>query len=381
MSIQLLDNPSLRHEVMEIALASTYSRQTGPGPAGGKEAKNTHKTRDTSWLRSIPANQGLCFLYYIDLAIITQDIVHKVYSIDCVNVPWVQIEDRIRELRKRIDLWYASLPDAFDFSRKSDDGPDALRAKIFLAFHYYGARITLGRPCLCRRDARQEVADRGQTFSHEIATTAIESSLKMLDLIPDGPDAVQLYQLCPWWCILHFLMQAATVLLLELSFGCIHMPEGEMRFLNGAKKAVRWLYAMSEFSVASRRAWQLCDSNLRRIAKGMDYDVTDIPSSIYEPTLFNPTAAAFNYGPPTVHNASSTTATDPTVQYTQTDSGELPSAFNLSVLSGFPTADLMPVSTASGGMYFPYDPIAGEFIRSFFPAANEEYPWEQHGEE
>lgn len=387
MSIQLLKNPDRRQELMEGALASTYVRQMPPNPAGGREARYTDKTRDTTWLKGVPVNQGLCFLYYIDLAVITQEIVNKVYSMDCVLVPWTHIENRIGELRSRIDLWRSNLADAYDFARKADDGPDLLRGKLFLAFHYHSARVTLGRPCLCRRDARQEVANRKETFSHELAVVTLESSLQMLDLVPDAPDAVQLYQICPWWCILHFLMQAATVLLLELSFGSIHMPEDEMKFLGAAKKAIRWLFAMSEFSIASRRAWQLCDSNLRRIARGMSYDISDLPLSTYEPKpaqTTDPTAdlpAVQGDGdlpavpaPPAM--ASADHASGPSSSSTARDESQ----FDLSELSALPPLDQLPVSTTAGGSpnaYFPYDPITDEFIRSFFPAANEEYSWDE----
>lgn len=387
---QLLNNPELRQGIMDGALASTYVRQTPPNPTGGKDARCSDKIRDTAWLRGIPANQGLCFLYYVDLAVITQEIVNKVYSINCINVPWTRTANSIDELRFRIDLWYTNLPDAFNFTQESDDGPDLQRQKIFLAFYYYSARITLGRPCLCRREARQEttITNQKETFSHEISVTTLKSSLSMLDLVPDEPDAVQLYQICPWWCILHFLMQATTVLLLELSFGSIHMREEEVKFLNAAKKGTRWLYAMSQFSIASGRAWQLCDSNLRRIARGMNYDVSDIPPSSFDyesnqqtyPTDGD-TDINMSFNHPTIPNPTTTTTpAATTTPYTTTNTTaaapEPPTQFNLSELSGLPSIDLMPVPTDAGDAYFPYDPITGEFIRSFFPEANEEDSWD-----
>jgi hypothetical protein len=216
-------------------------------------------------------------LFYTDLTLISQEIVNRVYSPDCANTPWAHIENRIGELRARIDCWYSNLPEAFHFVRKADDqDQDVLRSKLFLAFHFYSARIMLGWPCLCRRDGRHDPNKRS-SFSHKMAEMSLESAQKMLGLLPDKPNAGRLYQICPWWCILHFMIQAAIILLLELSFGGIHMPGEEQNFLVAAKKAIRWLYAMSKRSTASRRAWQLCDSNLRRIAYRMNYDVSDMP--------------------------------------------------------------------------------------------------------
>lgn len=378
MSTRILENTELRRELVEDALACTYVHQMPANPPGGKDAKHTDKPRDTTWLRSIPVNQALCYLYYTDLSVITQEIVIKVYSMDCVLIPWSHIEIRIGELRSRLDLWHANLHDAFNFTERSGDRPDLLRGKLFLAFHYYSARITLGRPCLCRRDAQQEVANQGETFSHQISIMTLESSLQMLDLVPDEPDATKLYQICPWWSVLHFLMQAATLLLLELSFGCIHMPKEELKFLAASKKAICWFYAMSDRSIASRRAWQLCDSNLRRIAMGMNYDVTDMPVYAYEPKPSQRRDPS--YGAPTGLTATSVTGqslapSDVTRDFAQNPPNDA-SQFGLAELTAVPTAGLssgLPLS--SGSVHFPYDPITGEFMRTFFPVANEEYPW------
>lgn len=198
-------------------------------------------------------------------------------------VPWIYIENRIGELRSRIDLWLNSIPASLDFTQQIDDGPDRLRYKLILALHFYSARITLGRPCLCRRDAGRKSPTGKTTFIHDMAIITLESAMKVLELIPDEPSPVQLYQFAPWWRLLHYLIQSATVLLLELPFGSIHVPKGGQNFLAQAQESVRWLYAMSAHSVASRRAWQLCDFSLRRLAAGMSYDVSDIPPNTCHP--------------------------------------------------------------------------------------------------
>jgi hypothetical protein len=117
---------------------------------------------------------------------------------------------------------------------------------------------------------------------------SLESALKMLNLLPDQLNYADLYQVCPWWCILHFMMQAGTVLLLKLLFSSFHVLVEEQKFLMAIKKAIWWLYNMSKYSAASQHAWQLCDSNLRRIAYGMKYDVSDMPKFVYEPKLNEP---------------------------------------------------------------------------------------------
>lgn len=341
-------------------------------PVNGKDAGNHTRARDNKWIKNLPVNYGLCYLYYCDLSVVVQEIVNKVYSVDCVMVPWAQIEARIGELKSRTEIWQSNLPTGLDFTRKEDNGPDILRCKLTLALHYYSARITLGRPCLCRRDARQGPKP---SFSHEMAVLTLESARLMLGLIPDEPDALQLYQIAPWWCILHYLMQAATVLLLELSFGTVHMPEEEKNFISLSKKAIRWLFAMSEQSIASRRAWQLCDLSLRKLAQGMKYDVSDMPSYPYTPEP----ASTISSEPPSDHPKSHVAGDywgsqleDPPASVPEAPAGESQHTY-----PGVSTADLMESLTAEAqDSFFPYDPISGEFMRSFFPRSNENENWE-----
>ncbi|KAI9044445.1 Zn(II)2Cys6 transcription factor [Aspergillus affinis] len=387
---KLLGDLTLRQEYVDAALASSCVRQVPLNPLGGRDARHTDKIRDSTWLRSQPPSKALIFLYYVDLAVIVQEIVNRVYSLDSTMVPWSHIENRMGELRSRVDLWQSSLPEAFDFTRfaqKDDEDLDVLRGKLFLAFHFYSARITLGRPCLCRRDARQQAPHEKSTFSHDMAIVTLESAHMMLGLIPDMPDALRLYKICPWWCILHYLMQAVTVLLLELSFGCIHVPADEHRILLASKKGVRWLFAMAQFSLPSRRAWELCIGNLRRIAIGMNYDLTDMPSSDDELESYR---ESVNNEKVDMSQATMTSMPPPTNVNTSA-SGEQPmvsapsqAPVGYSQNQNDSTVDLrvtMPPSNAylfSGSdIYFPYDPISSEFIRSFFPASNDEESWHQ----
>ena len=133
---KLLNEPELRQEHIDSALACISVRQMPSNPKGGRNAQTTDKPRDPTWLRSVPPSSALAFLYYVDLAVISQEIVNRVYSLDCVSIPWGHIENRIGELRARTDVWYANLHESYDFTRREEDQPAAtLRGKLFLAFH------------------------------------------------------------------------------------------------------------------------------------------------------------------------------------------------------------------------------------------------------
>ncbi|KAL4754103.1 hypothetical protein BDW72DRAFT_158463 [Aspergillus terricola var. indicus] len=408
-AVELLSSLELRQERIELALASCYVRQMPQNARRSREPNDAGKSADVARLQSLPPSTALFFLYYVDLAVISQEIFNRIYSMDCILTPWGEIENRMNELRSRIEYWRSSLPEAYDWTRGNQQDIELLRGSLCLAFYYYSVRITLGRPCLCRRDVRSsESPGESTAFSHAISVSVLESAQRLIALIPDMPDASRIYQLCPWWCILHYLMQATTVLLLEISFGSVHIPAEEKSILEAAKKGIRWLFAMSEFSLASRRAWELCDRNLRQLAgaDGSTIDMSDMPAADYQ---FDTNSKQQNHSqhPQVNSRPSITTAVTqfPTLASTPTfhvslpnnshQQGQSPSSQHQMTALPLQQPHIAPhtqsprnegslhfpydAATSAGfsnDIYFPYDPITGEFIRSFFPNSNEEEPWD-----
>jgi hypothetical protein len=362
-AIEVLNDPALRDERISEVMASSYINSPD-------ETLNS-RPRDQTWLKGLPANTGLCYLYYCDLAVVTQEIVNKVYSTNAVTLVWSEVESRLDELKSRIEIWKSSLPTALDFENEpTDESPEQLRCRLVLAFHYYSARMILGRPCFCRRDARQ----RGPpwSYSYTMAVFTLESATCMLDLIPDDPNVFQLYHLCPWWGVLRYLMQAATIVLLELSFGCVHMPEEEEKLVRASKKSLRWLFAMSDRSLGSRRAWQLCDSNFRNLANKMNYSTDDIPTPQSQPE--NPTTEATSGS----HTGSDQVASFAPSEYHDTQSEDfmdtlrpIPETGFYTTYLNFPTPDLttsLHLPSETDDSYFPYDSLSEELMRSFLPS-------------
>lgn len=317
----------------------------------------------------MPTISNIWYLHYCDLTLIRQQIVNKVYSVDCVLEPWATIEDRIGEIKTKIEMWYKNLPELFVFIFKEDDDGGILRAKLHLAFHYYSAKIMLGRPCLCRHDTCQKSPSEKSSFGHRMAVEALQASTRMLDLIPDEPDAVRLYHQLPWWCILHYIMQAATVLLMELSFGCDHVPKDEMVFVRLAKKSIRWLYAMAEYSDSSHRAWQLCDGALRRLSTRIGYNISDMPPY---PSLSPPDVPIDSHPvePSQIQNLEPNFFYSVSVRGQHNSNGGGYTAVDL-------THTLLGDANAMDSAYFPYDPISTEFMQAFSLHLPEEYLFHQ----
>jgi hypothetical protein len=263
---EVLHDSTLRDERINNVMTSSRVQYTPLHPVNGEDGRHHSPAQDKLWLKRIPANHGLYYLYYCDLVIIKQEIVRERYAADNATLQ-TEVEQRIGDLRTKLEIWRLSLPREFDFTQDQTEDQTWLRCKLSLAFQYHNARIILGRSCLFRRDSDATGPPNKADFGYEMAVLCLESAKCMLSLLPDEPDVKQLYEIGPWWSILHHLMQTTTILLLLLSFGCFHMLDEEATIRSLLKKSLRWLHVMSEHCIASQRAWQFCDRAFRNLAE------------------------------------------------------------------------------------------------------------------
>lgn len=189
-------------------------------------------------------NAGLFYLFYCDLAVVIEEIVNQIH----VSSLWIDKEKRIDDVRSRIEYWKNSLPASLNFTTVDlQSSVSQTRYKLGLAFHYQSARIVLGRLLLCRRD--ELGPDHLQMFNHTMTMMTLDAAKQILDLLPDQPNTVQLYQMFPRWSVLHYISRAAG----------------------------SWLHAMSTRSPGAERAWRLCDSFYPKVSAQMGYCTDNIP--------------------------------------------------------------------------------------------------------
>jgi hypothetical protein len=167
-------------------------------------------------------------------------------------------------------------------------------------------------------------------------------------------------------------MQAATIILLELSFGCVHVPKEEEKLVRLSKKSIRWLFAMSERSVGSRRAWQLCDSSFRSLANKMNYNTDDIPSPLsYPENAKTETTSESHTGSDQVASFASSDYHDPRSEGLMDTFRPVPETGFYTTYLNFPTPDLttsLQLPSETDDSYFPYDSLSEELMRSFLPS-------------
>ncbi|OJD29884.1 c6 transcription factor [Diplodia corticola] len=200
-------------------------------------------------LESIPST-ATHFRRRVQLALISQKILVNLYSAATVQKSWERAQYEISALNDEVDHWYRGLPREYQFAH-SEDESKFYRERILLGFGFYSTKIILTRPCLCRIDKRIEKQGLGsKNLDQERARDCVMAARSISDLLPDmdAPNVNWIYRNGPWWCIVHHLMQAMTVLMLELAFEVCHMadpPVDQKSILQIAKKLLRWLTAMA----------------------------------------------------------------------------------------------------------------------------------------
>ncbi|KAH8698520.1 hypothetical protein BGW36DRAFT_272033, partial [Talaromyces proteolyticus] len=221
-------------------------------------------------LGGIEHSSALYFYHLTDLAVTTHAITNRVYSPEIPGDQWVQIERRISLYMEKMDAWLRCLTPPLKFIDQDKLLINTSNSQqVSLALNYFGTRMILTRPCLTgSKDIGGNSKEHEKSFrlSNKYGRVCLQSAEDLISILPDHPDMVWLSKASPWWSILHFIMQAATVLLIYMTIFDEHDAESPNAVISAAKKALSWLHSLSECDESARRAFLICERLLHRIA-------------------------------------------------------------------------------------------------------------------
>lgn len=228
---------------------------------------------DPVWLDDIETCQGLQFYYLIDLTHIVHIAVGELFSPKGLQANKTYIKRRIQFYDDKVDHWLYRLPSQFRFvDQKFRFKPQKLsKEQVLLALHHYSARITLYRPCSPFR----QFAGTNEKELLCLRESCLDAALSMISILPDAFDIQWVYNVSPWWCILHFIMQASTMLIIIYADNRGHFKEdfvdtegkagNDSEIVVSCRKAHRWLYGLSQADQSYCRAYGIYDGLLRRL--------------------------------------------------------------------------------------------------------------------
>lgn len=196
-------------------------------------------------LGTAEANSGSYFKAAVQLSVITQSILTSLYTASTIIKSAAENQHEMAQLGQRLDQWVLSLPREFNFQEPITGASMTFsRERMLLAFRLCGARILLGRLCLNpRRQAWREGNE--ATFARRMGNSCIEAAKTIVDFLPDEPNPHFIYDQGPWWCVVHHMMQAVSVLLLGLSYPA-STSQDSMLLIHYVKKVIRWLQVMQD---------------------------------------------------------------------------------------------------------------------------------------
>ncbi len=257
---------------------ATYPMRTGNTPLSNSPTLSISSNMAADALpvaigpRTIAANSGSYFRAVVQLSIISQNILTSLYSVGTMIRSSNDIQQDTQLLGQRLDQWTSSLPPELrpDELLRKPHGVFS-RERMLLRFQLCSTRILLTRPCLTGR--RQPWKDANDAiFSRRMANSCIEAARTIIASLPDEYSP-QLYEQCPWWCLVHHMMQAISVCLLGLSHPTSTSCEAAI-LIHCIRKAIGWLQTMK--GPVAERAHRVAISCFENVARQHDVDVSDL---------------------------------------------------------------------------------------------------------
>ena len=262
-------------DIISSPASITPSTRAKPSPANPISPVSHHSGSEKIRIRP---SHALYFSCHTKLSILTNEVLDGLYRAGVVSESWEGIQNIICTLESKLEQWHSELPPVFDFDKKQRD-QQFVRQRMSLGFLYYSTLMIINRPCLCNlhqripNESRKSIA-----FNRSAAISCVHAAKNMMELLPEEPNPIGLYKVAPWWCIVHHLVQAATVLMLELSLCSEHLPLEAEEILETTEKAIHWLKSMSQENIAAHRAWRLCDEMLQTVAPKIGRAADGLPT-------------------------------------------------------------------------------------------------------
>lgn len=287
--VQIIDNLSIRNNLMTSLLTSGGGAGTPTGASEGlidpafflKTGSRKGKEPENPMMDlndTITPNISLSFLYGVDLDILMTEAIQTLYAPGATKRSWMEMEIAISHLNTNADKWLSRLPAEFHFANLDTTATDPfVRQRADLGFRFYNTKLVISQPCLRHLAYQAPSTSPGGALCGTMAAMCVHMAGKMLDMLPDTPEANWLFGVSPWWCVLHYIMQSTTVLLIELFARTTPGSPEAASLVEKIQKSMQWLREMSTKDPSSQRAWLVCMDILSRHGEKFSIELDRTP--------------------------------------------------------------------------------------------------------
>ncbi|RPB02869.1 hypothetical protein L873DRAFT_1671617 [Choiromyces venosus 120613-1] len=201
--------------------------------------------------------QDAYFAALMKLSSIASEVLSQLYSTRsrlAMQKNWEHVQKTMEKFDRRLERWKSKLIPRLSFNDARDNSDDHnyfVSQRIDLALRYHNIRILIFRPCICQLEtgvARE--TGFSEEFNRSGARACISSARNIVSLVVNttGDKPQQLIKI-PWWCVLHYLVAAEAILLLEtIHQTASNVDEG---IVNDMCQVVKWLQEISGSDMAN----------------------------------------------------------------------------------------------------------------------------------
>jgi hypothetical protein len=199
----------------------------------------------------------------MNVTTLIQETINNIYALKLGSKPWFELETTMSALNARADKWLHSLPECCQFQGMV--GKVLSRERFSLALLFFSTKLFICQPCIVQILRQPNKNTMPCEIENPLVTVCIKAATNMIHLLPDEPDLRWLYETCPWWYFLHYLMQALAVCLTALFIGRRLVADESLSMKSTVDKAMHWLGTISSVDASSQEAFRICTETVAKI--------------------------------------------------------------------------------------------------------------------
>ncbi|KAI1937191.1 hypothetical protein LOZ66_004108 [Ophidiomyces ophidiicola] len=192
---------------------------------------------------------------------IVQETLVALYGSNTTRWASTRVQQIVVELDEKLTHWQADLaPGAMVWVEHGSDDSAPLVERMYLSLRFLATRILINRPglsdtCELNTAISPQYEPSRRSLEMDAAIRCISAARSLARLFPHHFDAAEFYRTSPWWSVVHYLVQAGVVLVMEISFDVQHVPTEADNIIAESALIIRWLQTLSHTNDSIHRAY------------------------------------------------------------------------------------------------------------------------------